>query len=135
MKLEPNMVTDLQTVLETATGDALKKEAEYKGAVVALVMGELLGFPSMEHLGRSEKEYPGLFGSRVFAAEERGLVLDAVGIIELFASEGDFVVRDLPLDPAVEELQQLLDKWCSEKTTTTIYDSEFDIVVERKGTK
>jgi hypothetical protein len=132
MKLDPKMARDLETVIQTATGDTLKKEAEHKGAVIALVSGELMGFASMEALNKAEAGRGDLFGPRVFAAEERGLVLDAVGIIELFASENDFVVRDLPMDSEVEELQQLLDKWCAHKTLTAIYDSEFDVVVERK---
>jgi hypothetical protein len=134
MELETKMMSDLETLVRSAGEGSvtLTQEADYVGAVVVIIDGKLVGFSSLEAMAEVEKSTGTHFGSRVFAAEERGLVLDAVGIVNLFAGSEDYVVRDLPDDEQVEALQQLLDGWC-EKTRTKIFDSDFDEVVVRRG--
>ena len=133
MELEANMLSALESIVRSVgTGSVtLTEEAEYVGAVVAIIDGRLVGFSSLEAMAEVEKSTGTYFGDRVFAAEERGLVLDAVGIVNLFAGSEDYVVRDLPDDAQVEALQRLLDGWC-ETTRTKIFDSDFDEVVVRR---
>jgi hypothetical protein len=132
MNLETRTIQNLDKMLAEAGSATLTPEAEYVGAVVVLIDGRLVGFSSLEALREAERSTGVWFGDRVFAGEERGLVLDAVDIVDLFAGADNYVVRDMPDDEQVESLQRLLDGWC-EKTQTKIFSADFDEVVVRRG--